>query len=94
MLDPIRALLASSCSTKGIRAAATLRIWFGTISVYSTFCESTIGKSPFDLTLSFGSIILLLLLIFKPDCAILVLSSSSADKYFILFVTILSLTVL
>ena len=33
ILDPINALFASSCSKKGINAAATLKIWFGETSM-------------------------------------------------------------
>ena len=67
MFEPIRARLASSCSTNGINAAATLRIWFGTISEYCTSSESTIGKSPFERTLTLDSEIRLFLSDSKPD---------------------------
>ena len=36
IFDPIRALLASSCSRKGIKAAATDTVWVGEMSIYWT----------------------------------------------------------
>ena len=46
MFEPIRARLASSCSRKGMSAAATLTSWVGDTSIKSTWAGSTITNSP------------------------------------------------
>ena len=46
ILEPIKALLASSCSKNGINPAATDVIWFGAISIRSISSFFTTKNSP------------------------------------------------
>ncbi|OPY06413.1 MAG: hypothetical protein A4E67_01479 [Syntrophaceae bacterium PtaB.Bin038] len=46
MLEPMSARFASSCSRKGMRAAATETSWFGETSMSSTSSGTTVTNSP------------------------------------------------
>ena len=81
IFEPINARFASSCSKNGIKAAATLKIWFGATSMNSISLESTTGKSPLILARNILSINRPFLSILESDCAIITRSSSSADRY-------------
>ena len=80
MLDPINALLASSCSRKGIQDAAIEAIWLVPTSIKLMSSFGGNGKSPINLemTLSFWKLPSLSISAFA--CAIYLLSSSSALK--------------
>ncbi|HOO73882.1 MAG TPA: hypothetical protein PLS66_01195 [Tepiditoga sp.] len=58
MFDPIRALLASSCSRKGISDAETDAICLGVTAIYSTSSFGTKVTLPRYLTSTYSDIIL------------------------------------
>ena len=90
MLEPISARLASSCSRNGMSAVATLTVWRGETSMYSTSLASTMETS----SPSFGARQSTRSFLNRPDLvsgalawAMMYWSSSSAVRYLILSVT-------
>ena len=87
MFDPIKALLASSFSKKGIKAAATDTSCLGETSIKSIFSLDDNSKFRFFLQATSSSVKDPSLFNAELACAIVYFSSSIADKYFISEVT-------
>ena len=87
ILDPIRALLASSFSRNGIKAAATDTNCLGETSIYSIFSLEDNSKFKFFLHATNSSTNDPSLLRAELACAIVYFSSSMAERYFISEVT-------
>ena len=94
IFEPIRALLASSCSKKGITDDATDTICIGDTSIYSIFSGGDIINSFKCLQEIKSSLNLPLLSSSAFACAITYFDSSIADRYSISFVTFKFLTFL
>ena len=94
MLEPIRALFASSFSKNGINEAATETSCFGETSIYSIVSGFDNKKFKFCLHETNSSTILLFLSILVFACAIVNFVSSIADKYSTLSCTTPSFTLL
>ena len=94
MFDPIRERLTSSCSKKGIIAAATETSCFGDTSTKLTLSLSATVISSLCLTLILSFINFPSSSTGSEACAIIYLSSSSADIYIISSVTFPSTTFL
>ena len=88
MFEPIRALLASSFSRNGTRAAAILTNWFGETSISVISSGLAMTNSPLFLAETISVVNLPSLSMDALAWAITWLSSSNAERNLILLVTL------